>query len=168
MAEQGDIIVALIGVLRTSDSPLMATEIASELRDSGHENADKKVVNHLLYGPLKGQVRQDASYRWTLAERSASVKEASPAAGQPQAAGRTPTWSRFGHYVDYYKECIAEDEHPESSYPLFKLTRDVLCHPLREEWCSTSILAVRELVFSHFVSFRVPAVALAVAGVFGG
>jgi len=43
-----DITAALLGVLRSSDLPLLATEIAGRLREAGHENADKKVVNHLL------------------------------------------------------------------------------------------------------------------------
>jgi len=130
-----EIVMAVLGVLRASDKPLMATEIASRLREAGHENADKKVVNHLLYGPLKGQVRQDAGYRWTLAGRTTSTSDSGADPGRNQPTGRTPTWSRFGHYIDYYRECVAEDEHPESSYPIFRLDRDFLCHPLREEWC---------------------------------
>ncbi len=131
------IVMAVLGVLRASDSPMMASEIAAQLREAGHENTDKKVVNHLLYGALKGQVRQNYGYRWTLADRSIAVKDASESTARTQAASRTPAWSRFGHYVEYYKECVAEDEHPESSYPIFKLNRDFLCHPLREEWCTS-------------------------------
>lgn len=133
-----DITVALLGVLRSSDKPLMASEIAQQLRTAGHANADKKVVNHLLYGPLKVQVRQNADYRWMLVGQvrhaSVGVKDAEKA---DALVSRAPTWARFGHYLDYYRECVSEDENPESSYPLFRAGRDFLCLPLMEEW-STS------------------------------
>jgi very-short-patch-repair endonuclease len=133
-----DITAAVLTVLRASTKPLMASEIALQLQAAGHPNTDKKVVNHLLYGPLKGQVRQDAAYHWTLTgqvgQTSAGVKDALNA---EVPVSRAPTWARFGHYLDYYRECVAEDEHPESAYPLFRAGRDFLCPPLREEW-STS------------------------------
>lgn len=29
-------------------------------------NVDKKVVNNILYGKLKGRVKQDSKYRWLV------------------------------------------------------------------------------------------------------
>jgi hypothetical protein len=55
-----DITVALLGVLRSSDGPLIATEIAGWLREGGHENADKKVIKHLLYTDYPRHERRDS------------------------------------------------------------------------------------------------------------
>lgn len=134
-----NIIESILAILRTSVAPLMASEIAQQLRDSGHESADKKVVNYLLYGPLKGQVRQDAGYRWMLAGQNGRKAEAQGIDTPDATTSRAPTWARFSHYLDYYRECVSEAEHPESSYPLFRSGRDFLCSPLREEWSISGI-----------------------------
>ena len=58
-----DVVAEVLGVHRSATTPLMASEIAQQLRAAGHANIDKRQVNHLLYGPLKGQVRQDVENR---------------------------------------------------------------------------------------------------------
>jgi very-short-patch-repair endonuclease len=130
----GDITEALLGILRASNKPLMASEIAQVLRAAGYAGADRKVINSLFHGPLRGQVSQDSNYRWTLTEPASGTRQERPPTSQSHASHKTPAWSRFARYVDYYKGCVAEDEHPESVYPLFRLNRDFLCHPFGEEW----------------------------------
>jgi hypothetical protein len=53
MRNNVDITAAVLEVLRSSVNLLMAFEIVHQLQVAGHKNADKKVVNHLLYRPLK-------------------------------------------------------------------------------------------------------------------
>jgi hypothetical protein len=61
--------------------------------------ADRKVINQCLYGPLRGKVRQDRSYRWYLANH----REPAPAASPRQAD------TELSRLCRYYLDCIGAD-----------------------------------------------------------
>ena len=75
---------------------LKASLIAKELE------VDRKQVNSVLYGPLKGQVRQDKSYRWHLASEShKETPTAEPASDRPKTV--------LSKICRYYLECLSFD-----------------------------------------------------------
>ncbi|MFA6270232.1 MAG: AAA domain-containing protein [Candidatus Paceibacterota bacterium] len=61
---------------------------------------DKKEVNKLLYGPLKGQCRQDSAYNWYLKEdlKTEAITSIKQTVNTPLA-----------RLCNYYSSCIAED-----------------------------------------------------------
>lgn len=61
---------------------------------------DKKDVNSLLYGQLKGQCKQDSAYNWYLKEDFKS-----PESSSTQTQVDTP----LARLCNYYSSCIAED-----------------------------------------------------------
>ena len=76
---------------------LTARHIAEELE------ADRRAVNSLLYGPLRGKVIQDNSYRWRIAEKANS--ESRPPT-IPFLASETP----LARLCRYYLDCLSFDE----------------------------------------------------------
>ncbi len=80
-----------------SGSPgLTAREIAQKI------GADKKDVNSLLYGQLRGSFQQDSKYRWHPVSKSPKSSLAQPAENIPD----TP----FSRLCQYYLSCIGRDE----------------------------------------------------------
>lgn len=76
--------------------PTKAKDIASAM------GIDRTAINQLLHGALRGQVRQDKNYDWSLA--SAASPERMSAA---QSESRANTWrSLFAYYLD----CLAQDD----------------------------------------------------------
>ena len=73
-----------------------ATEIAADL------HLDKKLVNSLLYGKLRGSVTQDKSYKWWPKE---GVHK-----GQPVAIQERKFDTSLGRLCRYYLECITRDD----------------------------------------------------------
>jgi len=78
------------------ESPgLTARELALKL------GVDKKQINSLLYGPLKGQFVQDSEYRWSSAEKKQSKK--TDVLSKPL---NTP----LSQLCWYYLACLSHDE----------------------------------------------------------
>ena len=90
---------------------LTARHIAEELE------ADRRAVNSLLYGPLRGKVIQDNSYRWRIAEKSTS--ESRPPT-IPFLASETP----LARLCRYYLDCLSFDE--DTGVSLFAASEDAL------------------------------------------
>ena len=61
--------------------------------------ADRKAINQCLYGPLRGKVRQDRSYRWYLANHREPAPE----------APRRPADTDLSRLCRYYLDCIGAD-----------------------------------------------------------
>lgn len=75
---------------------LKASQIAKQL------GVDRRQVNSVLYGPLKGQVRQDKSYRWHLVSEShQETSTAEPVTVQPKTV--------LSKICRYYLECLSFD-----------------------------------------------------------
>jgi hypothetical protein len=70
-----------------------ATQIADAL------DVDRAIVNGLLYGPLRGKVRQSRDYTWSLAEAPQT---------RPHAGG-SPKNSRERLFA-YYLDCLSRDD----------------------------------------------------------
>lgn len=80
-----------------ADNPgLTAREIAQKI------SADKKDVNSLLYGQLRGRFQQDSKYRWYPVARASK-------APLPQASENIPD-TPFSRLCQYYLSCISRDE----------------------------------------------------------
>jgi very-short-patch-repair endonuclease len=79
--------------LLAKQTPLTARQIVDAL------GITKSAVNQALYGPLKGKVVQDSSYRWSLAGADVSPSTS------PRAAPKT----ELGRLCRYYLECVAWD-----------------------------------------------------------
>ena len=75
------------------NGPSKATQIANAL------GVDRAAVNGLLYGPLRGKVRQSRDYTWSLAEALQTRPD----------AGRSPKNSREGLFA-YYLDCLSRDD----------------------------------------------------------
>ena len=90
---------------------LTARHIAEELE------ADRRTVNSLLYGPLRGKVIQDNSYRWRIAEKSTSESRTPTV---PFLASETP----LARLCRYYLDCLSFDE--DTGVSLFAASEDAL------------------------------------------
>ena len=75
---------------------------------------DRRTVNSLLYGPLRGKVIQDNSYRWRIAESSNS-KSRTPTV--PFQTSETP----IARLCRYYLDCLSFDE--DTSVSLFAASK---------------------------------------------
>ena len=86
----------ILGLIKETPG-LTAREIAAKL------SRDKKEVNSILYGPLKGQCTQDEKYKWYLASSEArvfnNVNLDAPIPNSP-----------FGRLCQYYLACLGLDE----------------------------------------------------------
>ena len=72
--------------------PAKATDIAGAL------GVDRTAINQFLHGSLRGQVKQDKNYVWSLA---------SAASPSIQSVSKANTWrSLFAYYLD----CLAQDD----------------------------------------------------------
>lgn len=81
---------------------LKASQIAKEL------GVDRQRINAVLYGPLKGQVRQDKSYRWHLAAESRKETQAvEPVNTRPKTI--------LSKICRYYLECLSFDNEQKVS-----------------------------------------------------
>jgi very-short-patch-repair endonuclease len=88
--------------------PTKAKDIAAAL------GADRAAITQLLYGPLRGRVKQDTSYAWSLATAS-SLKTTPLQAQEP-----SNTWrSLFAYYLD----CLAQDD--DTGVSVFAASRDL-------------------------------------------
>lgn len=65
-------------------------------------NVDKKVVNNILYGKLKGKVKQDSKYRWYLASNDMSA--------EPDAPEEVFANTDLAKLCRYYLSCMGHDE----------------------------------------------------------
>jgi len=90
--------------------PDLATLVAHGIRDAPGQTAqeiaaklsvDKREVNSLLYGRLRGQFRQDKRYRWHPAESPSDE----PSAAAPEATANTP----LARLCRYYLACLGQD-----------------------------------------------------------
>jgi very-short-patch-repair endonuclease len=61
---------------------------------------DRSVVNHALYGPLRGKVRQAKDYSWSLAGTAPPVR------GGAEGLSTNPHESLFRYYLD----CLSQDD----------------------------------------------------------
>lgn len=82
--------------LLSSSPGLTAREIAQKI------NADKKDVNSLLYGQLRGNFQQDSKYRWSPVSKSSKDQINKPTENVPD----TP----FSRLCQYYLSCISRDD----------------------------------------------------------
>jgi hypothetical protein len=73
--------------------PSKAKQIANVL------GVDRAVVNDVLYGPLRGKVRQSRDYTWSLGETPQNRS----------SAGGSPRNSREGLF-SYYLDCLSRDD----------------------------------------------------------
>lgn len=76
--------------------PAKAKDIADKL------GVDRAAINALLHGSLRGQVKQDKSYAWSLV--SAGSTQAITSVRQEPAA------SAWGSLFAYYLDCLAQDD----------------------------------------------------------
>jgi very-short-patch-repair endonuclease/polyhydroxyalkanoate synthesis regulator phasin len=84
--------------------PLKAKDIAAQLATRGYKGIDRSQVNSVLFGEIRGQVRQDRQYRWSLVERTQSSQvQATP--GGPSTAPCT----LLGRLCGYYIDCLYAD-----------------------------------------------------------
>jgi len=68
-------------------------------------NVDKKQVNHLLYGKLKGKVRQDNAYLWYLVEESTAT-----ISGRENIPSTEYSDTPLSRLCRYYLSCLGQDE----------------------------------------------------------
>jgi len=61
-----NLLQAVVEILTASNEPLKTREIVARLNRPGDQDELRREVNRLLYGPLAGFARQDASYRWSM------------------------------------------------------------------------------------------------------
>ena len=88
----GDVAEKILHHIRLN-GPSKATQIANVL------GVDRAIVNEVLYGSLRGKVRQSRDYTWSLAEVPQT---------RPDPAG-SPKNSREGLF-SYYLDCLSRDE----------------------------------------------------------
>ncbi len=81
-----------------------ATEIARAI------GVDRRLANTILYGPLKGRVRQDRSYRWSVVETSRPRPE--EAAEEPERYADTD----LAKLCRYYLACLGHDDAGVSTF----------------------------------------------------
>jgi very-short-patch-repair endonuclease len=95
-------------------------QIAETLRDRPGQTAseiagalgfDRSAINHALHGPLKGRVRQDRSYRWSLTAAANAV----PASGDAAELGPVVD-TDLGKLARYYLACLGFDEAGVSAF----------------------------------------------------
>lgn len=65
-------------------------------------NVDKKVVNNILYGKLKGKVKQDSKYRWYLMSNDMT--------SEPDAPEEVFANTDLAKLCRYYLSCMGHDE----------------------------------------------------------
>ncbi len=104
-----DLASQILGMLANGNG-LKASQIAEKLGvERGH-------INSVLYGPLKGQVRQDKSYRWHLAiESRQETPMAEPVSVKPKTI--------LSKICRYYLECLSFDN--EQGVSTFAESHDV-------------------------------------------
>lgn len=68
-------------------------------------DVDKKQVNHLLYGKLKGKVRQDNAYLWYPVAKSSVVLS-----GTDNESGAVYADTPLSKLCRYYLSCLGQDE----------------------------------------------------------
>jgi len=89
-----DLAPQIIELLASGDG-LKASHIAEQL------GVDRKRINAILYGPLKGQVRQDKSYKWYLANDIGTASTKTADAPVPTTV--------LSQICRYYLECLSFD-----------------------------------------------------------
>lgn len=89
-----DLAPQIIELLASGDG-LKASYIAKQL------GVDRKRINAILYGPLKGQVRQDKSYKWYFANDIGIACEKTSDAPAPKTV--------LSQICRYYLECLSFD-----------------------------------------------------------
>ena len=103
----------IISILQSHPRGITAREIANIL------NADRRVVNQILYGLQGRQCVIDSSYRWRLINHAQPV----PTQGQVTAISADPILSNV---CKYYLNCISLDNTNKISvFKDSKFTRDI-------------------------------------------
>ncbi len=136
-SQKKDLEQLIIEILSDSKKPLKAREIAAIISRKTENNISAKEINSCLYYRLKGKTWQDNQYKWTLREkRSSSSREKGREyeANHETEEPRSDSWKRFSNYINYYIECIQEDERPESYYFASNEGSDFINLPLDSEW----------------------------------
>ncbi len=95
--------------------PSKAKQVADAL------GIDRAVVNNVLYGPLRGKVRQGRDYTWSLAEAPQIRQNAS---GPPK--------NSRGSLFAYYLDCLSQDD--DSGVRTFADSKFELDYVELEEW----------------------------------
>lgn len=100
--------------MATAHQPSLADRIVDHLRSHGPAKAveisrglgvDKEAVNKALYGPLKGRVTQDRSYRWSISA-SDSPRQADGGPEEPERYANT----NLAKLCRYYLACLGYDD----------------------------------------------------------
>ena len=131
----------ILKVLKEAGDPLLAREIADILSNQGFQEINKNQINSCLYRELKGKVKQNKSYRWSLVlpsrrqdSKTSSAERSEEERSKIDKDKRSAKWKKFVDIIDYYIDCIREDDHPESSYFLSGEGTDFISLPLNSEW----------------------------------
>ena len=114
MAESRNLDERILDILRNADGPLRARDIATALND----NTTRSEVNQALHSRLRRFVEQDRSYRWRMrpssADRPAAPRhrrqETAPRAAATARTAAEPLPERVSKLLQYYIECVREDE----------------------------------------------------------
>jgi very-short-patch-repair endonuclease len=106
--------------LRTK-GPAKAKEIADAL------GIDRKIVNSVCYGCLRGKVTQDRNYRWSSIDAAQAVPSSRKNGGRKTASENSRA-TLFGYYLD----CLSEDE--DSGVSVFADSRFDLDYAELGEW----------------------------------
>ena len=77
-----------------SRGPLRANDIANSLK------IERSVVNQVLYGPLRGKVRQAKDYSWSLSDSLAV----------PAVTTTSTPKSSYSGLFRYYSDCLSQDD----------------------------------------------------------
>lgn len=105
----------ILGHIR-ANGPSKAIQIATAL------GADRSTVNSVLYGQLRGKVKQSSSYMWSLVEAGTA---------KPKEAGDSAQNS-YASLFRYYLDCLSHDD--DSGIEVFADSRYDLDYVELEQW----------------------------------
>lgn len=144
-AESGqDLPQRILALLRASDRPLSAGEIADALGGDGGAATDRRSVNRCLYSTaLSPFVVQDSRYRWACRSGSRAPNGGRAGTASPVVRPLPDAWGQFARLVPYYLDCILEDESHGVRQFLTDEGRKFVTLPLDAEWCLSGSAEVR-------------------------
>ena len=105
----------VLGHIRTN-GPSKANQIATAL------GADRSAVNHVLYGQLRGKVKQSSNYTWSLAETGTSERK----------EARDNAQNSYASLFRYYLDCLSHDD--DGGIEVFADSRYELDYVELEQW----------------------------------
>src|SRR3974390_3214103 len=117
----------MVGIVTERD---VAKQVLEHIRARGPSRArdiadalgvDRTIVNRILFGALRGKVRQDREYRWSLADTAA--------AGEPAGGGTTNASEKL---FAYYLDCLSQDD--DSGVSTFADSKLDVDYAELEEW----------------------------------